>query len=120
MAYLFAEKYVGIRVKIEELKGERMKKPLPIGIDDFKKLRDNDFYYTDKTLFIKELLDKRSEVSLFTRPRRFGKTLELSMVKYFFESVHDPKLKNLLKIHHPGSSAVSHIIFYAPFYHRVP
>ena len=90
MAYLFAEKYVGIRVKIEELKGERMKKPLPIGIDDFKKLRDNDFYYTDKTLFIKELLDKRSEVSLFTRPRRFGKTLELSMVKYFFESVHDP------------------------------
>ena len=51
MAYLFAEKYVGIRVKIEELKGERMKKPLPIGIDDFKKLRDNDFYYTDKTLF---------------------------------------------------------------------
>ena len=43
MAYLFAEKYVGIRVKIEELKGERMKKPLPIGIDDFKKLRDNDF-----------------------------------------------------------------------------
>ena len=90
MAYLFAEKYVGIRVKIEELKGERMKKPLPIGIDDFKKLRDNDFYYTDKTLFIKELLDKRSEVSLFTRPRRFGKTLELSMLKYFFESVHVP------------------------------
>ena len=67
-----------------------MKKPLPIGIDDFKKLRDNDFYYTDKTLFIKELLDKRSEVSLFTRPRRFGKTLELSMLKYFFESVHVP------------------------------
>ncbi len=90
MAYLFAEKYVGIRVKIEELKGERMKKPLPIGIDDFKKLRDNDFYYTDKTLFIKELLDKRSEVRLFTRPRRFGKTLELSMLKYFFESVHVP------------------------------
>ena len=90
MAYLFAEKYVGIRVKIEELKGERMKKPLPIGIDDFKKLRDNDFYYTDKTLFIKELLDKRSQVSHFTRPRRFGKTLELSMLKYFFESVHVP------------------------------
>ena len=60
-----------------------MYKPLPIGIDDFKKLRDNDFYYTDKTLFIKELLDKRSEVSLFTRPRRFGKSLELSMLKYF-------------------------------------
>lgn len=61
-----------------------MYKPLPIGIDDFKKLRENDFYYIDKTLFIKEILDNRSEVKLFTRPRRFGKTLELSMLKYFF------------------------------------
>lgn len=63
-----------------------MYKPLPIGIDDFKKLRENDFYYIDKTLFIKEILDNRSEVKLFTRPRRFGKTLELSMLKYFFEA----------------------------------
>ena len=60
-----------------------MKKTLPLGVDDFKKLRENDFYYIDKTLFIKELLDKRSQVSHFTRPRRFGKTLELSMLKYF-------------------------------------
>ena len=67
-----------------------MYKPLPIGIDDFKKLRENDFYYIDKTLFIKEILDNRSEVKLFTRPRRFGKTLELSMLKYFFEAGHDP------------------------------
>ena len=67
-----------------------MKKTLPLGVDDFKKLRENDFYYIDKTLFIKELLDKRSQVSHFTRPRRFGKTLELSMLKYFFESVHVP------------------------------
>ena len=67
-----------------------MKKTLPLGVDDFKKLRENDFYYIDKTLFIKELLDKRSQVSHFTRPRRFGKTLELSMLKYFFESAHAP------------------------------
>ena len=67
-----------------------MYKPLPIGIDDFKNLRENDFYYIDKTLFIKEILDNRSEVKLFTRPRRFGKTLELSMLKYFFEAGHDP------------------------------
>ena len=67
-----------------------MKKTLPLGVDDFKKLRENDFYYIDKTLFIKELLDKRSQVRHFTRPRRFGKTLELSMLKYFFESAHAP------------------------------
>lgn len=66
-----------------------MYKPLPIGIDDFKKIRENDFYYIDKTLFIKEILDNRSEVKLFTRPRRFGKTLELSMLKYYFEAGHD-------------------------------
>lgn len=61
-------------------------RPLPIGIDDFKKLRENNFLYIDKTLLIKELLDNRSEVSLFTRPRRFGKTLELSMLRYYFEA----------------------------------
>lgn len=64
-------------------------KPLPIGVDDFKKLREIDYYYVDKTLLIKELLDNRSEVSLFTRPRRFGKTLSLSMLKYFFEKEYD-------------------------------
>lgn len=60
-------------------------RPFPIGIDDFRKLRENDYYYADKTMFIKELLDNRGEVSLFTRPRRFGKTLGISMLKYFFE-----------------------------------
>lgn len=60
-----------------------MYKPLPIGIDDFKKIRENNYYYIDKTLFIKEILDKSSEVKLFTRPRRFGKTLALSMLRYF-------------------------------------
>ncbi|MDD2959107.1 MAG: AAA family ATPase [Lachnospiraceae bacterium] len=59
--------------------------PLPIGIDDFKKIRAKEYYYVDKTWLIKELLDKKGEVNLFTRPRRFGKTLNLSMLKYFFE-----------------------------------
>ena len=64
-------------------------KPLPIGTDDFKKLITNGYYYIDKTLLIKELLDKKSEVNLFTRPRRFGKTLNMSMLQYFFEDTGD-------------------------------
>ena len=60
-------------------------RPLPIGIDDFKKIREDDYYYIDKAELIKELLDKKGEVNLFTRPRRFGKTLNLSMLRYFFE-----------------------------------
>ena len=66
-------------------------RPLPIGIDDFKKLRENNFCYVDKSLFIQELLDNRSEVSVFMRPRRFGKTLGLSMLKYYFEKEFDPE-----------------------------
>ncbi len=66
-----------------------MKKALPIGVDNFKKLIDEDYYYADKTLFIKELLEYKGEVNLFTRPRRFGKTLTLSMLRYFFEYTGD-------------------------------
>lgn len=62
-----------------------MKKAMPIGVDNFEKLITNDYYYVDKTMFIKELLDLKGEVNLFTRPRRFGKTLNLSMLRYFFE-----------------------------------
>lgn len=58
---------------------------LPIGIEDFSKIRTEGFYYVDKTRMIKELLNNWSEVSLFTRPRRFGKSLNMSMLKYFFE-----------------------------------
>jgi len=61
-------------------------RPLPVGIDDFGKIIDNDYYYIDKTRFIKELLDKKGEVNLFTRPRRFGKSLNMSMLHYFFEN----------------------------------
>lgn len=60
-------------------------KPLPIGIDNFETLITKGYYYVDKTLLIKELLDKKGAVTLFTRPRRFGKTLNISMLQYFFE-----------------------------------
>ncbi|TYQ16307.1 UNVERIFIED_CONTAM: putative AAA-ATPase [Acetivibrio alkalicellulosi] len=55
------------------------------GIDNFKKLIDNNGYYVDKTLLVKELIDKPDQIVLITRPRRFGKTLNMSMLKYFFE-----------------------------------
>ena len=61
-------------------------KPLPIGVDDFREIIVKNYYYVDKTLFIKELLDKKVKVNLFTRPRRFGKTLSLSTLRYFFEN----------------------------------
>ena len=60
--------------------------PLPIGIDNFEKIIRGNYYFVDKTLFIKELLDMKGEVNLFTRPRRFGKTLNMSMLRYFFET----------------------------------
>ena len=65
---------------------------LPVGIDDFKKLRENRFYYVDKTALIEQLLGNWSEVNLFTRPRRFGKTLNMSMLKAFFEIGADRSL----------------------------
>ncbi len=75
-----------------------MRRKLPIGIDGFEKIRTNDFYYADKTLFIKELLQNWGEVNLFTRPRRFGKTLNMSMLKCFFEIGSNPVLFDGLKI----------------------
>lgn len=61
----------------------RKKKPLPIGISDFKKAT-SDYYYVDKTLLIRDFIDAKPQVSLFTRPRRFGKTLTMDMLKVFF------------------------------------
>lgn len=62
-------------------------KPLPVGVDNFEKLVTRGYYYLDKTWFMKELLDKKGSVNLFTRPRRFGKTLNMSMLQYFFEDM---------------------------------
>ena len=76
----------------------KMRKKLPIGIDGFEKIRTNDFYYADKTMFMKALLQNWGEVNLFTRPRRFGKTLNMSMLKCFFEIGSDPALFDGLRI----------------------
>ena len=65
---------------------------LPVGIDDFRKLRESEFYYVDKTRLIEQLLLSWSEVTLFTRPRRFGKTLNMSMLKSFFDIGTDKAL----------------------------
>ena len=59
--------------------------PLPIGVENFEEIITKGYYYVDKTLLIKDLIDLRAKVNLFTRPRRFGKTLNMSMLRYFFE-----------------------------------
>ncbi|MBU5480129.1 AAA family ATPase [Blautia sp. MSJ-19] len=74
------------------------RKKLPIGIDIFEKMDREEFYYVDKTEMIEELLKNRSEVNLFTRPRRFGKSLNMSMLKAFFEIDGNPALFDGLKI----------------------
>lgn len=74
------------------------KKKLPVGIDDFGKLRKEDFYYIDKSDLIRDLLSNWGEVNLFTRPRRFGKTLNMSMLKCFFEIGTDKTLFDGLAI----------------------
>ena len=84
-----------------------MKKTLPIGIEFFEKIRSNDYYYVDKTLFIKELIDKKGAVNLFTRPRRFGKTLTLDMIRAFFEEGSDPRLFSGLNIMEAGERYTS-------------
>ena len=74
------------------------KKKLPIGIDIFEKMDREEFYYVDKTGMIEDLIQNRSEVNLFTRPRRFGKSLNMSMMKAFFEIGASPALFKGLKI----------------------
>ena len=63
---------------------DTVKKPLPIGVSDFKAATAN-YYYVDKTLLIRDFLDTKPMVSLFARPRRFGKTLNMDMLRVFFE-----------------------------------
>lgn len=92
-------------------------KPLPIGVDNFKKLIEQGYYFVDKTAFIKDLIDMKGAVNLFTRPRRFGKTLNMSMLQYFFEDMHTTKGEQLdnrwifegLNIMEAGESYLSHM-----------
>ncbi len=78
------------------MEGQTKKKAMPIGIEDFKKLREN-YYFVDKTRFIRELLDNHGAVTLITRPRRFGKTLTLSMLQYFFTLEHAEENRKLFE-----------------------
>lgn len=71
---------------------EKKRKPLPIGISDFK-MAVEEYYYVDKTLLIRDFLNHRPKVSLFTRPRRFGKTLNMDMFRVFFEKTHEDTSK---------------------------
>ncbi|KIR03000.1 hypothetical protein P261_01815 [Lachnospiraceae bacterium TWA4] len=73
-------------------------KKLPIGVEEFSEFRENDYYYIDKTGMIKELVENLGKVNLFTRPRRFGKSLTMSMLKYFFEIGTDTSLFDRLSI----------------------
>ena len=86
-------------------------KPFPIGVDNFKEMIQEGYYYVDKTLLIKELLDMRGKVNLFTRPRRFGKTLGLSMLQCFFEKDYCDarKLFQGLEIMAAGEKYLKHI-----------
>ena len=70
------------------------KKMLPVGLDSFEKIRRLGYYYMDKTLLIQDVLTNRGDVNLFTRPRRFGKTLNMSMLWSFFEIGSDKSLFN--------------------------
>ena len=72
-------------------------KRLAIGVSDFKKIIEGDFYYFDKTKFIEEIIKDGSEVKLFARPRRFGKTLNMSMLKYFFDIENKEENKKIFK-----------------------
>ena len=76
---------------------KKRKKKLPIGLSDFKEIIEYDYYYFDKTKFIENILEDRSKVKLFTRPRRFGKTLNMSMLKYFFDVENREENKKLFE-----------------------
>ncbi|MBE6842416.1 MAG: AAA family ATPase [Ruminococcus sp.] len=86
-------------------------KTIPIGYENFKEIITKDFYYVDKTLMIKDLIDSSGKVNLFTRPRRFGKTLNMSMLRYFFENTDEDNsylFKNL-NISKAGDKYLSHM-----------
>ena len=82
---------------------------MPIGVENFRELIEGNYYFVDKTLFIKEMLDSRSKVTLFTRPRRFGKTLIMSMLKEFFDiNTANSDIFDWLKISSAGKQYMQH------------
>ena len=85
-------------------------KPIPVGVEDFKRLVDKGYNFIDKTLMIKDLLDNEDMISLITRPRRFGKTLNLSMIQRFFEKTEESNayLFENLKISREGEEYLKH------------
>ena len=87
------------------------RKKIPIGIEDFKEIIDRECYFVDKSLMIQDLLDSGAKVTLFTRPRRFGKTLNMSMLRYFFEKSEQDNsyLFNDLAISKAGEKYLSHM-----------
>lgn len=85
------------------------RKMLPVGIESFEEIRTDGFYYIDKTEMIQDLLSKRGKVNLFTRPRRFGKSLNMSMLKYFFEYGCDKTLFDGLKISKEAALCEKHM-----------
>ena len=89
---------------------EKNKKKLPIGIEDFDQMISDNYYYVDKTMMIKDLLDKGGYVNLFTRPRRFGKSLNISMLQYFFDHLMADKahIFDELDISTVGDAYLSH------------
>lgn len=92
------DRFEGINDGAEEGSSVEMKVRLPMGIESFKEIRRQKFYYVDKTALIRELLENWGKVTLFTRPRRFGKTLNMSMLRCFFEIGSDKALFDGLEI----------------------
>ena len=92
-----------------------MTKKLPVGIESFEEIRKQDFYYVDKTNLIADLLASWGKVNLFTRPRRFGKTLNMSMLKYFFEIGTDSALFETLLAEYNADYAAHCRIETAPY-----
>lgn len=88
---------------------EERKKPLPIGIEFFRDFKSNDYYYVDKTAFIAEFLRTKGAVNLFTRPRRFGKSLNMNMLKTFFETGADASLFEGLNISRETEACERHM-----------
>ena len=76
---------------------QERKRPMPVGIEDFGELIQKEYYFVDKTRFIRELLDYQGKITLATRPRRFGKTLSLSMLQYFFTLEHAEENRKLFR-----------------------